>query len=516
VGRLGSYIRSKVGLGILAILLLPPPGLAQQDNRLELERLVRGNHLVEAEQQLRGVLQADPGKGWALDLLGSIRMRQKRNAEAEALFQRAFSLKQSDVQALRGLGDVARASGNLDKAIDWYTKLLVIVPADIAARKALAMLQEREGHHQESLNAIQAIPLASRTPDLLPVLASDYLALRQEAKIGPLIRDVLRLPPAASGVTLDFVAVLVKNGYLQDAEKLLQAVRPARPNAEYLHLQARVIEAQGQLPQAWELLQQALKLEPKSFELLFDCARFAAQHERWSEAVDFLHRADQLSPDRPEVLLKLTLALLKSKRREAAVVIAKRLNSIAPDDPDAQYILAFSLVENELWEMADPIAVKALQARPGDANTLLLMAIVHINKGDIAAARKELDGSLAVEPHLADAHYYSALVSERMGDNDAARKELTELIQAAPNHAGAQAELGVLDLRAGNVQSARAALETAVRLEPDVAQSHYQLGLVYARLGLQDEAKVEMDRFQKLRTSEDSLRRREAGVQVPR
>ena len=101
--------------------------------------------------------------------------------------------------------------------------------------------------------------------------------------------------------------------------------------------EGRVREAEGRVPEAHELLQQAVKLQPKSYELLFDCARFAAQHENWNESIDFLQRADAVSPDRREVLLKLTLALLKVRFREQAVAVAKRLNAIAPDDPDAQY-----------------------------------------------------------------------------------------------------------------------------------------------------------------------------------
>ena len=210
------------------------------------------------------------------------------------------------------MGEEARSAGRFDDAIGWYAKLLAIAPEDIPARKVLSMLQEKTGKYQESIATIKALPVAARTaPDLLPVLASDYLVLHQEEKMKPLVAQVLRLGPAKSGITLDFVAVLIRNGYLEDADKILQIVRPARPSADYLHILARVREAQGQISAASRLLQQALQVEPKSFDLLFDCARFAAQHERWEDAVDFLQRANLVNPDRPDVLMKLTLALLK-------------------------------------------------------------------------------------------------------------------------------------------------------------------------------------------------------------
>jgi tetratricopeptide (TPR) repeat protein len=513
--EVGSKICRSLGAAALAALFLAPFANAQPSKRTELERMVRANRLFEAEQQLWGVLQADPKQGWALDLLGSIRMRQQRDAEAEALFQRAFSLNQRDVGALRGLGDLARQRGTAQPSIDWYSKLLVIAPADVRARKALSILQEQTGEYQASADNAQRIPQASRTPDLLPVLAADYLAVHQESKVGPLISEVLRLR-GESSVKLDFVAVLVRNGYLQEADKLLTAIRPASPDADYLHMVARMREAQGRNDESWQLLQRALKLQPKSFDLLFDCARFAAQHDRWNDAVSFLQRADEVQPDQPEVLMKLTLALLKIHYREKAVIVARKLNEISPDDPNAQYILAFTLVDNEQWEMAEPLARKVVKARPTDAASQLLLGIACLQQGKMAEARDALDRSLAIDSNLQDAHYYSALIAERTGDMDTARNELEALAKAAPNHAGGEAELGILRLRAGDVQGARTALETAVKLAPEVSQTHYQLGLAYQQLGLREQAAAEMDQYQKLRGAEDRLRRREVGLSDPK
>ncbi|ABF39914.1 Tetratricopeptide repeat protein [Candidatus Koribacter versatilis Ellin345] len=505
----------KLSSTLLSFILLLPYLAAQQTPRAQIESLIRSNQLDAAEQQLFSQLQAHPSDGWALDLLGTVRLKQKRTSEATALFHRAHSLNTNDSNALRGLAESAAASETFDDAIAWYTKLLELNPTDLASRKQLALLQEKAGRYADSVATIQKIPVASRSADLLPTLASDYLNVHQEQKLAPLVQQVVKLGPANSNVMLDFVAVLVRNGYIQDSEKILQIARPSKPTAKYLHTLARVREAQDNLPEASKLFQQALQLDPKSFDLLFDGARFSGQHNRWDEAVGYLQKCDEVNPDRPEVLLKLTLAYLKTRRREKAVSVARRLASVSPNDPNAQYILAFALVENELWETAEPMARKAVEQNPKDANSQLLMGIIHLNKGELDAARVSFDETLRLDPNLLDAHYYSALVSDRKGDVDAARTELDALVVKNPDHANAQAELGVLRLRAGDAQGARAALEAAVRLQPEASQTHYQLGLVYARLGLQDESKAQMAEFQKLREAEDNLRKREAGVKVP-
>lgn len=509
----GPSIGKSIALGILSCGLLMPVTNAQHRERSSIEALIQQKQYDNAEKKLFSVLQENPDTGWALDFLGSIRLRENRDDEARALFLKAYGLNERDVAALRGMGE---ASGSISAkdAVQWYSKLLQIAPKDVSARKALAKLQEKLEMYQASVATINGIPAAQRSPDLLPVLASDFINLHQDEKVAPLITNILQTANAHPGVTLDFAAVLIRNGYLKDADKLLEVARPAHPNAEYLHIVARVREAQGRLPEAEDLLKKALELDPKSYDLLFDAARFYGQHDRWLDAATMLTRANQVKPDQPEVLEKLTLALLKSRYREKAVPIARQLNAVSPNNPQAEYILAFALVENELWEMAEPIALKAAQAKPKDAHNHLLMGIIHLSKGELESARKSLDTSLELDPNLEDAHYYSALVSERSGDLASARKELDDLVKTVPNHAGGQAELGVLDLRVGNVEGARTALETAVKLAPEVSQSHYQLGLVYARLGLQEESKAQMAEFEKLRQAEDNLRRSEGGLKV--
>src|SRR6266404_7188431 len=96
---------------VLASLIFASDSAARQSARIGIERLIRGNHLDEAEQQLWETLRAHPTDVWALDLLGTVRLKQERNAEAQALFQRAYSLNPQEVPALRGLGEEARSAG---------------------------------------------------------------------------------------------------------------------------------------------------------------------------------------------------------------------------------------------------------------------------------------------------------------------------------------------------------------------------------------------------------------------
>src|SRR5882762_647683 len=325
---------------LISFTVSPRPLLAQSTSRRSISGLIAQNRLDDAEKQLWSVLSQQPDQVWALDLLAEIRARQKRTPEAEALFRRVLTLSPQDVEAYGGLGNLYSSIGNSPQAIDSYSHVVAIAPGDVAANVELALLYQAGGQYKESIAAAQRIPAASRPPRILPVLAADYFATGEASKVPPLISSLLRHANSEPEVLRDFVTVLLRNGYVDDAAHLMDNVKPVKPSADYLQTLARVRAAQGKPQDAMVILSQALKLQPKSFDLLFDSASLAAQQNHWDEMIDLLRRADELQPNRPEVLQKLSLGLLKTRHRARAVAAARRLNSIQPDNPDNEYVLA--------------------------------------------------------------------------------------------------------------------------------------------------------------------------------
>jgi tetratricopeptide (TPR) repeat protein len=483
--------------------------IAEVPAKTRISELIRQDHLPAAEQQLWNVLSARPNEVWALELMGELRTRQKRNSEAEALFHRVLEIDPSSAQAQRSLAALYRSDGKAAEAVAAYGAIVKLAPHDRDANLALAMLYDQTGNYQESVAAVERIPVAARPPEVLPLLADAYFKLEQPDKVRPLVSQVLRLPPARRGTGLDLVAVLLHNGYVQDAAKLMEGIRPAKPDAGYVHVLARVREAEGRKPEARQLLEEALRMRPKSFDILFDSGRFAAEENRWKDSLQLLQRADAVKPDDPAVLLKLAVEYMQVGELERARLASKRLYDLDPDNPDAQYVYGRILQETQRFqEILDPLARKMVAKRPNDPHALFLLGMVDYDEGNETESRQEFTQSLEIDPKNNDTRYYLALLDERQGNFEDARKALEEVVKADPNHAAAQQELGVIRLRQGNIAGARTALETALKLRPDVPQTHYQLGLVYARLGMSEEAKTQTEMYQKLHQAlNDKLKR---------
>jgi tetratricopeptide (TPR) repeat protein len=497
-------------LALVAIVIgLSSIVIAEVPAKTRISELIRHDRFPAAEQQLWDVLSARPNEVWALELMGELRTRQKRNSEAEALFHRVLEIDPSSVQAQRSLAALYRSDGKAAEAVAAYQAVVKLAPHDRDANLALATLYEQLGNYQESVAAVERIPLAARPPEVLPLLADAYFKLEQPDKVPPLASQVLRLPAPQRGTALDFVAVMLHNGYVQDASKLMEAIRPAKPDGGYLHVLARVREAEGRKAEARQLLEEALRMQPKSFDILFDSGRFAAEENRWKDSVELLQRAEAVKPDDPAVLLKLAVEYMQIGELERARLASKRLYDLEPDNPDAQYVYGRILQETQRFqEILDPLARKMVAKRPNDPHALFLLAMVDYDEGNETESRQEFTHSLQIDPKNNDTRYYLAMLDERQGNLDGARKALEEVIKADPNHAGAQQELGVICLRQGDIAEARTSLENALKLRPDVPQTHYQLGLVYARLGMTEEAKRQTEMYQKLHQAlNDKLKR---------
>ena len=501
---------------VVVVFVLASIVIAEVPTKTRIVDLIRHDRLPAAEQQLWDILSAHPDEVWALELMGKLRVRQKRDAEAEALFHRVLEIDPSSLEAQRSLGALYQSEGKAAEAVAAYATMVNMAPHDRDANLALATLYEQTGKYQESVAAVERIPVTSRPPDVLPLLAHDYFELAQPNKVPSLILEVLRLPPARRGTALDFVAVLLHNGYVQDASKLMEAIRPAKPDAGYVHVLARVREAEGRRAEARQLLAEALRMQPKSFDILFDSGRFAAEENRWKDSLELLKRADAVKPDNPAVLMKLAVEYTQIGELERARVASKRLYDLEPDNPNAQYVYGRILQETKRFqEIVDPLARKMVAERPNDPHALFLLGMIDYDEGNNAESRREFTRSLQFDPTNNDTRYYLAMLDERLGNFDAARKSLEEVVKTDPNHAGAQQELGVIRLRQGDIAGARTALEIALKLRPDIPQTHYQLGLVYARLGMTDQAKTQTEIYQELNQAVNDKLKRDMYPQSP-
>ncbi len=172
---------------------------------------------------------------------------------------------------------------------------------------------------------------------------------------------------------------------------------------------------QGEWDESLRHLMQALELDPRSSELVYEIGETMVDLERYEEAEDYLDRAIDLAPDQLGAYMwKFWMYMLLADLDKARAVL-----NVAPYDPTFQLEAEIDLwfLERKFDRALDVLRrnrIPALFSHVYYIPVAELMAYTYLAKGELDQARAWFDSSrvqvealIASEP--SDSRYYSAL-----------------------------------------------------------------------------------------------------------
>ncbi len=466
--------------------------------------LIRTGKLDEAEGVLWEVLSRDPENAQALNLLGSVRLRQKRFAESETLLRRATNLAPELLPAYLNLARVFHDQGETDKEIVVLLDAVRLAPDDAEANSSLAAAYLKENDFHRALKRLERIPRARLPDSALPLLAACYLGLGSIAEARALVPVVAERAAKNPGILVEFAEVLLDFDITNDALVMLQtAEKRQKSTSELFFALGRARERKGELLLAEKDFQRAAKLDPASVNALQALARLLAGRGRWQESMDVLSRARTAAPDSPDVLRKFAAASLRAGHTANAVEAAQQLVKLRPREPEALYLLGAAQLQNGDLEEARSTLENYAQLRSDEPLAFLALGMAQLSLHDFSAARTQFERCIKLDPKQVEAYLQLGLISRDQGDNRAAISFLERAIAIDPRLARAQASLGALYLSQHDYSKAQEHLLRAAELAPSFPDTHYQLGLLFARLNHLDRAQREMEMFHKLKEKEN-------------
>jgi tetratricopeptide (TPR) repeat protein len=462
--------------------------------------LIQTGKLDEAEGLLWGVLTQHPENAEALNLLGSIRLKQKRFAESETLLHRAISLAPDLLPAYMNLARVFHAQAETDKEFAALLDAARLAPGDAEVNCSLAAAYLKVNDYHRALEALQRIPASHRPDNALPLLAASYLGLGSVAEARSLAPAVAARAAKNPGLRVQFAEVLLDFDLTDDALAILEAAQKQQaPTAELSFALGRARERKGELALAQKDFRRAVELNPTSVNALQAMARMLAGQGQWEKSLELLKRARAADPNSPDVLRKFVAASLHAGHAADAVDAAQQLVKLRPDELEALYILGVAQLQNGDTEEARVTLENYTKLRPQDPLAFLALGMVETGLHDLPLARANFEQSIKLAPNQAEAYYQLALLFRDQGDNGAAIAQLEKAISVNDQYAQAHALLGTLYLLEREYVKAQEHLTRAEALAPDSADTHYQLGLLFARLNQREHAQREMDEFRKLK-----------------
>ena len=381
-----SHIKApKVFLCILCLFVAT--ALGQQRDVVQLfeqvATLIRDNRLPEAEKELTSILRASPDLPVALNLMGSLRAKQGRLADAENLFLRAIQNDKTFTGARMNLVYLCFLKRTPDKAIPQLKEVIALEP---------------------------------NNADALVMLGDAYLAQNDQ-----------------QNAEQNYLAAL--EGRLDNAGALFGLAQISR-------LKGEIREATIYLNRV-----ATLSADSKSPDFLYRFGLEAMQVEMFDEAKSALQRAVELRPNDPSLMLALGIAWLRKTDLFEAEKLFRRVLEIQPTNAQAQLHLGYVLLTQKKYPEAKLWLEKSGRSGVAVPEVSYYLGLLAQDQGDDARAIALLEKAVQQLPSYALARIALGSSYLRLKNYERARQELEAAVQLAPDEPSGHYNLALLYAR---------------------------------------------------------------------
>jgi tetratricopeptide (TPR) repeat protein len=469
--------------------------------------------LESGEKTLWSILSVEPTNEPALTMLGVVRTRQQRYAEAESLFRRVLQLNPKSTVASRSLAEVLLAQDRPDEAIQQYKDTIPLLPQDSGLKIEVARLDLARGNFVEALSTLNTIKPDRFPASAIPLKAASLLGMgrRSEAE------GLLPLVKGSPGAALELAQVFVEANDSNAALRSLSFVNPAgkRVAARVYYLKGRALRQKGETSAAMISLRRALAADPKSVNALVAMSEILATENKHADSFEMLVKARALNPESIEVLRHLIVEGMHAGQNDKALQVAQDLQRKSSELGD-RYLVASVMLQQKQYLPATHILEDYTAQRPKDAKAFLGLGIAYLNLLRYVDARQVLEHSLQLEPDLAEAEYQLGVLFAQQGSRQDAIQCWEKAVGLQPHHAQALFSLGAIYLEEGELGKAQSAFMRSLAQDPNNMKTEYNLALVLNKLGNSQEAKEHFERYRKMQGEEHTTNGNPPGVADPR
>jgi tetratricopeptide (TPR) repeat protein len=377
---------SVIILALLCALLVPLSTRAQKvDDRVaRMERaatLIGSNQLAEAELLLNQVLKVAPDEATALNLLGTVRAKQGRLDEAEALFQRAVRSDAAMVGAHMNLAYLYLLKKAPEKTAAELREVLRLEPDNAEAAYRLVWLLLSQGRIDECISFIEKLK-GSQQPSapLFGVLGDAYLRKGNKVEALSAIKKAIELRPNDAAYHFALGSAWLKYPPdLQEAEQSFRQFLKLQPDDARGQLLLGYVLLKGkQYAEARELLENSIQKGAGTPEAFYYLGLIAQGQNEDERAIEFFQKSIQLAPSFAHVHIALGATYMKLKDYTRAQQALETGVKLSPDDSKAHYNLAvlYARMKNPVRAQEEMRIVEKLKnqgkAQEDEGDTLAL------------------------------------------------------------------------------------------------------------------------------------------------
>ena len=512
--------RAAVVLLALAVFC-PSPGVAAptpQDSAVsvaEIQAALERGDLAGAQTRVDAALAVHPRDPALNNFAGVIAAQTGHWQSAEAHFREAIRLAPRALPPYENLGRLyqeraAVDSGAAAKALDVYSALLAVDPANAEGLFQSALLRVQAGEFAASLALLERLPSdVQAKPQALAVRVAALAG--SDAATAATVADTLASHPDVAPE--DVLVVLPAFEHVQGDEilgRLLAALaRREVATPALLRRLAAIQMRSGELAAARETLERVAAAAP-TVPVLLDLARAAEKAGDHKGALGYLAHARSLEPNNAAVHFLFGLVYVQLDLGAEAYESLKKAVSLDPESAPVNYMMGVVSMHRHDPSEGVPYLEEYVSLQPNDPRGRFALGVGRFHANDFDGAQRDL-AEVAERPETAaGANYFLARIARQSGRLDDARRHVERSLQAHPGYADAWAELGLLQTRAGEYAAAERSLQKALSLDAENYQATVNLTALYTRTRdpRREEQAARLEALQKTRSerAQDFLR----------
>ena len=371
------------------------------------------NDLYEAELDYSQALEIDPKNQPALGRLAICLLGQEKRGEAEKIYEVLAGLKPENSDTLIQMANFWKLADDIVQAEQQYLKVVEFEPGDLGLQMALAEF---------------------------------YVDTEQKNKVMVVLEKMLNASPDNKAANQMLVEILLAQGKMAQAGKLLGSLYADYPN------------------------DMAIQMLKGKYHLMACEPAIAMTH--FKDVVD-------KEPNFPLGHYCLGLAHLADGQNQLGFQSLVKALSLDNSFTDAELALADYYYKTKAYDLCMEHAGRIAEREPENYRSHLIMGNAYLAQGKYQAARAKFRAAQLINPESRSPFYFMAIAEELSGKADAALALYKDLLDRYPVLADAGMRYANLLIKTDKIDEARQYFENAVKRQPENPYLRHILGEVY-------------------------------------
>ncbi len=479
------YQRYEAALEAYQKALVCDPAASYVEKKLPILYL-KMNSPEKAIALLLANLRNTPNDSGQRSLLARIYIQQKKEAKAIEQYQKIISDEPENAQALLRMGILLTQTGELERAGEYFSRLLTLDQETYFSRLYLARIADRLEQGSEAEKQYRAALDLNYSADLVYEIAEFLLKQKHYENVIEIMRELLIQDDTDERARFTIVQALLALDREEEAIAELSLAKEVSSSPEKISLLlSRLHLRNGDNGRAIENLKSVLEVKENP-EARYLLAALYMEAEQWTDALEMLaaiRPADEEFED--SVVLQTRIYHQISEIEKGLQLLARHL-----ENPETQrelfYILASSLYqENKQPEHATEILATGIRMFPESEKLLFEYGLQLERTDQLEAAIEAMEAIVERNPDHSEALNF---IGYSWADTDRNLEKALDYIERAmklnPDNGYIQDSLGWVHFKLGNLETAREELTAALELVPDDPHIYDHLGDVYRALDM--------------------------------